>query len=293
MAGRAVNDHTTLARKTMFIDAANDDWLGVPSLFEALRNDDDAMSEVRRAVRDARQSKTSFTQVIELDGKRTVNILVFYPEQHTLFDPADRDIDAVATIDHEIGHLLAPSFQDTLGENAADAYAVARHLQRHQGTQSNIDYAAWKRTMTFMLGGQTSHLTTFTIDRIIADRNSAKILSLSPHQTAALARAYARKHTPGKARLESLSAAFAAARGTQVTQRTFREIAKVTLAADPHSDTFYLGMRALMPLLSGAPRQLDGKTICLHGDQWRGLRRQLEHKCASLTARHPLRLSAP
>lgn len=288
VARKALQDHPELKKDILLVDVANDRYIASPRTLEMLNDDDDAQDELRKTVKLAQRLKTSYAQSIMIDQQKTIQAIVFHPDKYPLFDQQNRSIDYIGTIDHELGHLLAPKTHGIAGENSADAYAILRHLQRYEGQQTDVGFAAWKRVMVFIMSGKTSHLTTFTVDKILFDRQSADFISLTPAQTAAIARDYARKHTPSQKRLSALTADFNAARAKRINHDLFRRIGAITLAADPASDTFYLGARALLPALSNQPISLDGRTVTLTGAEWQKLRYQLERIIATLPANHPL-----
>ncbi len=288
-ARKAVHDHPEIKKNTVFVDAANDDYIAAPRVMQKLDDDDDAHDELKKTVRTAKRLKTSFSDTIFLDQKHYIKSVVFHRDRHTLYDPDNRAIDDIGTFDHETGHVLSPEAQGTLAENTADAYAALRHVQRFDGQKTDLEYAAWKRSVMFIASGQTSHLTTFTLDKIIIDRATANFVSLTPAETAAIAKTYAHTHTPDEDRLKTLARDFRAARDKKVSEATFLRIAGITLRADPASDTFYMGTRALMTPLSRGKIKLDGKTLAFKDPKWDAIRAKLDKKTASLPAAHPLR----
>lgn len=292
-ARKAVKDHPEIAKNTIFVDAANDDYIAMPRILAALEEDDDAADELQDTVRTAKRLKTSFSDTIDLGGKKHLHSVVFHSDKHPLYDPANKAIDDIGTFDHETGHVLSPETHGTLAENTADAYAVIRHVQRFDGQQTDIGYASWKRAVQFIMAGKTSHLTTFTVDKILIDRDSAGFVSLTPEQTKKIAKEYARLNTPGEERLQSLARAFRAARDKKLTAETFRRIAAITLNADTNSDVFYMGARALHAPLHNGSATYNGRKVRLNGDEWQDIKARLERKIASLPATHPLKKIQP
>lgn len=289
-ARKAVKDHPEIKKNTVFVDAANDDYIAAPRVLAALEDDDDAREELEQTVRTAKRLKTSFSDTIALDSKRSLKSVVFHQDRHPLYDATNRAIDDIGTFDHETGHVLSPETEGTLSESTADAYAVIRHTQRFDGVETGIAYTSWKRTLQFILAGKTSHLTTFTVDKILMDRDSADFVSLTPAQTAKIAKEYARLHTPDEERLKKLARAFRSARDKKPNEETFRRIAGITLRADARSDTFYLGARALLgPLENGNKIVYNGKTLSLKNGDWERIKSALERKIATLPANHPLK----
>ncbi|TVQ84673.1 MAG: hypothetical protein EA357_02445 [Micavibrio sp.] len=292
-AAKLVSDFPELRKDAVFIDARSGQYLAEPEVLDYLKDDSDALEDVGETLKLARKGKTSFFQPVTAendDGKeKLLRTIVFHSDRHTLYDPKDKDIDDTATLDHEAGHALTPNAGGTLGENTADAFALLRHFQRMKGKKTDIDYCGWKRAAVSVFSGTVSHMTTFTVDKILIDAGSADFVSLSPKQTLALSRDYARKHTRNSAALKKLQQDFSAVKGKKPDQAAFRKIARITLKADPKSDTFYIGTRILMTPLRQGTVTLDGKKITLKGTEWDKIRTALEEKTATLPKTHPLR----
>ena len=292
-AAKAVQDYPELEKDTVFIHAATGKKLAHPDVLEQLYDDDDAVDTVKDTLRDARKGKTSFFQAVEADGK-TLRTVVFHSDRHSLYDPKDKNIDDAATFDHETGHALSPDRHGTLGENTADAYAVLKHLQRRGGNADNLDYCGFKRAAISVFSGTTSHMTGFTVDKILLDNDSADFVSLTPKETVALARKYAKTHTRSEKDLKRLRDAFKPLKGKRPTAASFRKIADITLKAKTDSDVFYVGARILMTPLTQGSVTLDSEKITLKGKEWDELRTALEKRIASLPQNHPLqKTSAP
>lgn len=287
VARKVAKDHPALQKRGLFVDAANDDYIGSARVFRMLEDDDEAMDDIQKNTRLARKLKSSFHQAIPIDSKNYVYNIVFYPDKYPLYDPVDKTIDAIGTIDHETAHALHPDANGIDGENTADAYAVLRHLQRYKEQRTDIDFAAWKRALVFMQSGITTHITTFTIDKILQDSKSKDFCSLTPAETSALARDYARMHTPAKSRIARLSQDFNAVKGHRLDEKMLRKIAAITLKAAPGSDTFYIGNRVLQPLLQGRKIKIDGKTLHLKDKAWDDVRRALNKKTQHALRRRP------
>lgn len=286
-AQKALKDHPQLKNKVLFFDAKNDNWKTTAEFLLQREASDDDVEDLSHAVREARKLKSSFCQALELDNGQSLTVMVFHSDKHPLFGTASRDTDDACTFDHELAHTLTPGLEGTPSENAADAYAVLRHLQRG-GDKEDIDYCGWKRAAIFLKTGITSHLTTFSVDEILCDSETADFMSLSPKQTLAIARDYAKKNTPTPQKLKSLSKTFASLKKLP-PQQAFRELGKITLKADAGSDAFYLGARVLTGALQEGGITLDGRSIVLKGKEWDKLKQALESKIATLPANHTLR----
>lgn len=286
-AAKAVHDHPELEKDTIFINAATGKKLAHPDVLEQLYDDDDAVDTMKDTLRDAKKGKTSFFQPLDADGKKLRSV-VFHSDRYRLYDPKNRAIDDAATFDHETGHALVPTAHGTLGENTADAYAVLKHLQRRGGDAGNIDYCGFKRAAISVFSGTTSHMTGFTVDKILMDNDSADFVSLSPKETVALAKKYAKTHTRSEKDLKRLRDAFKPLKGKRPTAASFRKIADITLKAKPESDVFYVGARILMTPLTQGSVTLDSEKITLKGKEWDELRTALEKRIAKLPQNHAL-----
>jgi len=282
-----VKDHPELRRNSLFIDAKEGLWLE-PSPVLARLADDGALDEIEETVKTARRLKSSFAQAVAL-GKKDVQTLVFHPDRHPLYAQRRGLIDDTGSFDHESGHILAPQTAGTLSENTADAYALLRRLQRFGVEEPDTSYCGWKRAYVFATSGVESHLTTFTADRIVCDAKTANFLSLTPAETKAIARDYAKLHTPDATRLAKLTEAFKPLKGAMPEEKTFRRLARITLQAPADSDTFYLGARILSGPMAPGGVVLDGKSIVLQGAAWEKTRQKLEKKLKTLPAAHHLR----
>jgi hypothetical protein len=288
-ARRARRDHPVL-ENTLFIHAGRDDWRDTAAVLANLSVDEEEITALGRTVKEARRVKTSFHQAME--GKKPAGAIVFHPDRHPLYGARRGAVDDAGTFDHETGHALFPGMEGARSENVADAFAALRHLQRFGGETEDLDYCAWKRAMIFMRSGATSHLTTFTVDKIVLDSRSADFMSLSPQETAAIARAYAKRHTLSEKRLKKLAADFRPLKKLPPKQ-AFRKLARLTLAAPPDTPTFYLGARILSGALRPEGTVLDGRKIILNGREWDRLRDQLDARLQQLPRRHPLRRAGP
>ncbi len=290
-AAKAVQDHPALEKDTIFINAKTGKQLAHPDVLEQLYDDDDALEDVKDTMREAKKGKTSFFQPVDT-GDKKLRSIVFHSDRHRLYDPKDRDIDDAATFDHETGHALVPTAHGTLGENTADAYALLKHLQRRKGDAGDIDYCGFKRAAIAVFSGTSSHVTSFTVDKILMDNDSGDFLSLSPKETVALAKKYAKTHTRNARDLKRLRDAFKPLKGKKPTATSFRKIAAITLKAKTDSDVFYIGARVLMTPLSQSSVMLDGEKITLKGKEWDKIRSALEEKISTLPKNHPLHKTA-
>ncbi len=126
-----------------------------------------------------------------------------------------KDIKAMNVLhifDHEIGHLVVkggyPDFESEghLGECAADAYAMLRHIQRF-GLQSGF-FEYYKRADQVVLGISPIHYTNIVNEKVKQVAESRDISRLSLRETAKLAGEIAMIYALTPAILQKISAAF-------------------------------------------------------------------------------------
>jgi hypothetical protein len=281
-------DFPALKKHAMFVDAGNDNWNDIEQTLDDLAVDEDDIASIHKTYKDAKRLKTSFHIAVTRGGvEEPFSVVVFHPDKFPLFGRARGATDDACSFDHEAGHALTPLLEGCHAENIADAYAAVRHLQRTTDTDA-LDYCGWKRAFIFVTTGKSSHLTTFTVDKIICDRATADFVSLTPEETAAVAKAYAKKNTPSRKELDDLADEFKSLR-KQPLKEQFRRLARITLAAKDDSGTFYLGARVLKGALQPGGNTVDGEDIHLEGREWDRVRDELDHRISGLPKGHPLR----
>lgn len=288
-ARKAVKDHPELKNRLIFIDAAQDNFAWVEHELLRMDADDEDIELLEKTVKEAQRRKTSFHQPIGKVGKKDMSALVFHADRYSVFGPEAGPVDQYATFDHETAHALTQNLNGTLAENTADAYAALRHLQRGEKPE-DLSFAGWRRAAVMMLTGKTSHLTTMTLEKIVCDAKTADFMTLTPQETLAVARDYAKKFTPTQKQQAKLQNAFKGV-GKMLPEQAFSKIAKVTLKADEDSRTFYVGARVLKAALDNEVG-LTGTRLRLRGKAWDSIRRKLDDKLSKLPSRHPLRCSA-
>lgn len=156
-------------------------------------------------------------------------------------------------LDHELGHCAIRNgfgrdqspYSALLAETVADAYALIRHYQRF-GTDSPyankyVDPSA--RAENFILGGDAEHFTSFTLAEIIKRKDEIDFNSLSPQETADLARRFALEFMPPAPAVEDMFREMNDVRKAFAVNFNGGVKALVEKALDPKTDyfTFKLG----------------------------------------------------
>lgn len=235
-----------------------------------------------------------------------IKALAFTPLPFRLFTTKDQpyEMEALATVYHELGHLIAPNAmgaqQPALAENVADIYGIFRHLQKYGDESKAIEVGSWSRAFRFVLTGQGDHFTTLSIDALPKLLEKLDVNALTPDQTANLASRIALQYTPNVDVMKNVAGSFQNVLPTIMRKRSFeaglKEIADVTLASDQAYFTFRIGSSALKRFLDGkvnfdveTQTQLFGEQVSdytgpikLEGEYWDGVRQKMKERSEQL-----------
>lgn len=288
-----MRDYPALKKNCIVIDTAKDKWYGHKGLMRLAIDDPLAFDDVEYGIKWTRKNKSSYilhTQVVtgETGRQKPASIVLLHSAKDLFFDPENQTFDDAATFDHEMTHLLIPNDHGTWAENAADARAVIRHFQRFGTDQRNIGYCGWRRAIEFLQEGEGSHLTTFVLDHVYNDKNSTGFDRMTSDETLQAAQSYATHYTPSDKEVTKLCAHFNSVAHKPVDPDFFREVARITLAAPDTSRTFYLGVRALMPVLTENGILLKGRRLHMKGAEWDDIRVKLEKRLQIFPSGHIL-----
>lgn len=188
---------------------------------------------------------------------RTCSYIAF-PEDAQLFamfGEANRSLMKLFFLYHEAGHALVLKGLDAdrppLKESAADAYAALRLLQRFGAAAVPfLSQFSWLRANQAVAGGDTMHLTTTVLDKIILDSAQRNLSRLNHDEIIQLARTYAKALAPKKRTLTSAEKIFAHVR-KNIPAGEAPEIAHVlasgSLAAQPDNFSFYILAKYAQP----------------------------------------------
>ena len=136
---------------------------------------------------------------VKLTSGRYFNLVSLHPKKR--LKALNDNTDKYKTFDHEIGHCLILYKNALLGENAADAFAAIRYLQRF-GRPEDLAIISAARSYNFMKWGDGKHLSSPVLNRIMEDSKSFDFKSLLPQETIQKAREYAERFTPTDKTLE-------------------------------------------------------------------------------------------
>ena len=177
-------------------------------------------------------------------------------------------------LDHELAHCaLKDGISETnslhgalVAETIADAYALIRHYQRFgvESTYHDKSTDPYARISQLIFQGSKTHFTAFVLDEIIKRRHQIDFDSLTPQQTATLARRFALEYMPSEPMIRELHQIFKPVRTAPKPRAEEGVKALIGITLDPKSDyhTFKLGSLWLDRFLE--TRTLpNGKTITL------------------------------
>lgn len=198
---RAWRDFPEARGRIIFIDAGNDARLIYPDGFEG-REEAARTVEKYNAKRimergfAAFNMKNSFCKWI---GERKFLFLLTEKHPHDMLDhTAPVAMETTFVFDHELGHAVIKggTYRDAThnhGEATADAYATIRHFQRYGADSPYIDALVANRAFDLVFrqaGYGDDHFTSPVIEKILEQRYSVDWNSLTPQETAEMARTF-------------------------------------------------------------------------------------------------------
>jgi len=203
--------------------------------------------------------------------------------------PEETEKDIHFILDHELAHLVIKDpalegenkqYKDTLKEAIADAYALIRHYQRY-GTQSkhrNAIIDPWARAGALTFNRDTVHFSTFMLDEIVKRKDTIDFTSLTPQQTAELAKRFAVEYTPPSSVvnrvLKKLRPVQTAHELSPESDTWLKVLARVTLDPKNDSYTFKVCKKILRGYLDGRA-DMNGLSVNATGAYWDDIRKKL------------------
>lgn len=181
---QAYNDFPQLCEDTGFIDLSDPSRI----ILRAGQNGKAA----RRLRRKLKRIGSCKAKVKSQTGE-IFNLVAFHPKRR--LKVLSGDACKFRTLDHEIGHCLISGDGPIFNENAADAFAAIRSLQRFGNIEDLILLSA-ARSYNLMTIADGEHLSSPMLNQIIKDSEHIDFKSLSFEETIQKAKDYADKFTP-------------------------------------------------------------------------------------------------
>lgn len=216
-----------------------------------------SVNVVKRAVRDVGNTMKSLNAIgiayaqyrlgtgykyAKLIGLRDDPVGMDYPR-------STPEMRALYVLDHEIGHHVVTNGRGQgyhLGENAADAFATLRHIQRFGKETDFFKFSA--KASAIVLGTSPIHYTSNVFERVKQMSEEMDIESLSLKETAELAAKVAQENHNDPKTLNRLTQAFQGA--AKVYFKTYGTKQKITDALyDKDKDAYALFVRETVKVL--------------------------------------------
>lgn len=179
----------------------------------------------------------------------------------------NKDALKLFTLYHEACHALLPDGPEVdedhpLRESTADAYAALRFFQRFgQDAEAMVSMISWRRSLGAVMNGDTGHLSTTVLDKIIADSAHRDFSKLTTAQTIKLAAKYAGRWTPDASLLSTMREDF-----NKTGEDDVLDILAATCASPSASNlAFYVAAKVSQPLLQRKGLDCDGETLRFTG----------------------------
>lgn len=284
-AQETYQNHPELQKNTIFADRVAEEMIFPPKPDLLFRLKKEAVAELikgRRSDGGGGCGMTHIYRYVALNRTQLESELGKY--RFNLYS-TDREKDIMGLFNHEVGHITVKragqGFSARIDkETRADLYAGLRYIQRFGKNDADAADLGFARLNDFLrYPDYTDYLTTFAVDKMKMDAQTADFISLTPQQTAALAAHYAEKYVPSRKDLNQLKQDFAPLLNEKRIYADslypLEKISNITLTAPVDSLTFYMGARALNGYMHLYQESLfNGK----EGDKWRIIRTMLEER---------------
>lgn len=258
---QAFNDFPQLRSSTVFVDAEQPSEIHSRS-GSAMRDyaATDISSQIEKWIKEKKSSV-----VFHASFGSSVFHAVLLNERHDISIIYPPDVNKAFTLDHEMGHALTAWPNSEIGwENAADAFAAIRHLQRFGNDPRMLVVLSCFRSYETADRDNTSHMTMPVINQIISDSKRFDFSSLSPEETVKAAEDYAREYTPSlsdeKYALSFAHTALPFYRILRSKKRRLEFMASTALTT-PDRFSFQIGLSAFRPFLDPEGAMLEGRHI--------------------------------
>lgn len=208
--------------------------------------------------------------------------------------------DVSATLEHELGHLVAPGGfgRGTFSECVADTFSFIRQRQDGQPIAASIEYKNWKSARNLILEGRASHFTLPVIDELMRLSQEHDLSGLTPAQTANLAYRLALQYVPSQDFLKQATEIYAPVKNIDGTlppierhQKQLEKCAEIMFVdhGEMSDAIFNLGKTMLEPyfdrkmdcLLARLPKD-EVDVMKLEGVFWDDIRQKIKDRTAAI-----------
>jgi len=223
--------------------------------------------------------------------------LVYKPDDvfiETLATTAARAQAQAFAFHHELGHLVVKDAHGAMPkgkpypENAADGFATLMHLQENKHDILLPLVNSWARAYRFVATGVPVHMTSTSIEAIVADHLAPeKDIPAKGADIAHLAADYARTQAPDDETIDNARYIYGRFRGRgelfpigEDTQKKLTAFAKTALETEDRF-AFQVGLTVFRPLLHPAGVEINGVTLRLDENMRQEMTQKFEAKAAA------------
>lgn len=250
---------------------------------------------IRRQVAQAKAEDSSYA--FQPQGVLGLRSLVYKPDDvfiETLATTAVRAQAQAFAFHHELGHLVVKDAHGAMPkgkpypENAADGFATLMHLQENKHDILLPLVNSWARAYRFVATGVPVHMTSTSIEAIIADHLSPeKDMPAKGADIARLAADYAHAQAPDDETIDNARYIYGRFRGRgelfpigEDTQKKLTAFAKTALETEDRF-AFQVGLTVFRPLLHPAGVEINGVTLRLEENARQEMEQKFEAKAAA------------
>lgn len=293
-AHEAVRDFPELEGRFILVDVEEGIPFGIPNLLATRFGSIGELEKYLNARSQAVSASGSTKAMVDPDHNLS---MIFYNsavKASPLGDSASEIANAIAVIDHELGHIVIPAKEDIntpdgsiRSETQADLFGALRQMKRIGNTDQAARRLAYTRARALVIQGgddAQEHFSTFALLELADMTKNTNLAVLSPQMATGMAEVLGTQYAVTAAEAKQLADAFAPVRALvdkeAPAEDVVREMAKVTMAATIGSNTSRLGSFVLEPYLEGDVR-VFGKPLKLEGAHWDEVRAQVAARNAA------------
>lgn len=195
---------------------------------------------------------------------------------------------------HELGHLTIPHAHGgwhagkPYPENAADSFAIIKHLQNDKNDLLLPLANSWARAYRFIAASNATHMTSFCTEALIAERHKQGFDKLYGKSLTDYAAAHAEKHSPDQYNIDETIYIYGPYRGwnklyplTEETADKLISLAETALKTD-NTFAFQVGLTIFRPFLHPTGVEINGIAFKLDEDKRADLEARFEAKAQNL-----------
>lgn len=295
VASEAVRDFPELKGRFILVDVEEGIPFGIPNLMTTNFPSIDALEQYLNPI--SQSVSASGTSKAIYDPEHNLGV-IFYnsaAKSEPLGNAVGEVANAIAVIDHELGHIVIPAKDDIntpdgsiRSETQADLFGALRQMKRVGNSDQPARRLAYTRARALVLQGgddAQEHFSAFALLELADMSKTTNLAALTPQMATGMAEVLGEQYAVSAAEAKQLADAFAPVRAAMAdadmtAENVAREMAKITLSATVGSNIYRLGSFVLEPYLEGDIR-VFGKPLKLEGGYWDEVRAQVAARDAA------------